>query len=111
MQYKDVKPCIIVEKYLGTESGELPVDYKFYCMNGKASSVRLDALHDTLNRTLAEVVAVALHSQAVNADSHRFFLFLVVLVVLVIAVVASQLQDTISDKVFTSSITFDNRLD
>lgn len=39
MQYKDVKPCIIVEKYLGTESGELPVDYKFYCMNGKASSV------------------------------------------------------------------------
>lgn len=39
MQYKDVKPCIIVEKYLGTESGELPVDYNVYCMNGKASSV------------------------------------------------------------------------
>lgn len=30
---------VAVEKYLGTESGELPVDYKFYCMNGKASSV------------------------------------------------------------------------
>ena len=39
MQYKDVKPCILVEKYLGGEDGSLPVDYKFYCMNGKATSV------------------------------------------------------------------------
>ena len=39
MQYKGVKPYILVEKYLGDEDGNLPVDYKFYCMNGKASSV------------------------------------------------------------------------
>ena len=39
MQYKDVKPCILIEKYLGGDDGSLPVDYKFYCMNGKATSV------------------------------------------------------------------------
>lgn len=39
MQYKDVKPYIMVEEYLGADNGELPVDYKFYCMNGKAKSV------------------------------------------------------------------------
>ena len=39
MQYRGVKPCILVEKYLGNDDGSLPVDYKFYCMNGKANSV------------------------------------------------------------------------
>ena len=34
MQYKGVKPYIIIEEYLGAEDGELPEDYKFYCMNG-----------------------------------------------------------------------------
>lgn len=42
MQYKDVKPYILVEKYLGNaEKGSLPVDYKFYCLNGKAKYVML----------------------------------------------------------------------
>ena len=39
MQYKDVKPCILVEKYLGDDNGNLPQDYKFYCFNGKAEYV------------------------------------------------------------------------
>lgn len=39
MQYKGVKPCILIEKYLGDQNGNVPVDYKFYCMNGKANSV------------------------------------------------------------------------
>lgn len=34
MQYKDVKPVILVEKYLGGPNNELPDDYKFYCING-----------------------------------------------------------------------------
>ena len=49
MQYKDVKPCILIEKYLGGDDGSLPVDYKFYCMNGKATSVMVceerDGIH------------------------------------------------------------------
>lgn len=39
MQYKGVKPYILIEKYLGGENGELPTDYKFYCFNGKAKYV------------------------------------------------------------------------
>ncbi|MBP5632947.1 MAG: glycosyl transferase [Clostridia bacterium] len=39
MQYKGVKPCILVEKYLGSDSGDLPEDYKFYCLNGEAKYV------------------------------------------------------------------------
>lgn len=39
MQYRGVKPYILVEKYLGNDDGSLPVDYKFYCMNGKTNSV------------------------------------------------------------------------
>ena len=79
-------------------------------INHNRRALSLDALHDALNGTLAEVIAVTLHGQTVHTDGHRLFLFLVVLVIFVIAVVTSQLQDTISDEVFTSSITFDNRL-
>lgn len=39
MQYKGVKPCIIVEEYLQPKKGLLPEDYKFYCINGKAEYV------------------------------------------------------------------------
>ena len=35
MQYKGVKPYIVVEKYLEPKTGILPEDYKVYCMNGK----------------------------------------------------------------------------
>lgn len=43
MQYKDVEKFILVEKYLGSKTGNLPEDYKFYCMNGKAKYVMLCA--------------------------------------------------------------------
>ena len=39
MQYQNVKPYILIEKYLKPKSGILPEDYKFYCMNGKAEYV------------------------------------------------------------------------
>lgn len=39
--YKDVKPCIIAEKYLGKDTGELPVDYKFFCFEGQVDSVMI----------------------------------------------------------------------
>ena len=39
MQYKGVKPYILIEKYLKPKEGLLPEDYKFYCMNGKAEYV------------------------------------------------------------------------
>lgn len=39
MQYKGVKPFILVEEYLGSKEGALPEDYKFYCMNGQCKTV------------------------------------------------------------------------
>ncbi len=34
-QYLSIKPKIICEKYYGTKTGEFPVDYKMFCMNGQ----------------------------------------------------------------------------
>lgn len=38
MQYKNVKPYVLIEKNICV-NGVRPIDYKFYCMNGKADSV------------------------------------------------------------------------
>lgn len=39
MQYKDVKKYILIEKFLGDDDGNLPLDYKFYCFNGESKYV------------------------------------------------------------------------
>ena len=40
MQYRNVKPYALVEKYLGSaEKGSFPEDYKVYCFNGRAEYV------------------------------------------------------------------------
>lgn len=33
--YKNIKPRIIVEEFVPDENGNCPIDYKFYCFNGK----------------------------------------------------------------------------
>lgn len=39
VHYGRIKPRIICEKYLETDAGHLPVDYKIYCFNGKPELV------------------------------------------------------------------------
>lgn len=39
VNYKYIKKKIICEKYIETEDGVLPTDYKFYCFDGKADCV------------------------------------------------------------------------
>lgn len=39
MQYKGVPMVLLMEECLSSEDGEPPLDYKFYCMNGKAKYV------------------------------------------------------------------------
>jgi len=34
-QYKNIEPCIIVEKLLQDKNGKIPNDYKLHCINGK----------------------------------------------------------------------------
>ena len=68
----------------------------------------LDALHDTLDRALTEVIAVALHGQTVHTDSNRLFMLLIVLIVIIIAVISSQFQNTICNEIFTSTVALHN---
>lgn len=39
MQYKGIKPKLVCEKFIESESGGLPADYKFYCFNGEPRCV------------------------------------------------------------------------
>lgn len=39
--YKNIKPKIICEEYIGSNDGELPVDYKFLCFNGEPKCIML----------------------------------------------------------------------
>ncbi|MBT2163204.1 ATP-grasp fold amidoligase family protein [Zobellia barbeyronii] len=41
-QYKNIVPCIIVEKLLQTKEGEIPKDYKLHCFNGKVRMISVD---------------------------------------------------------------------
>lgn len=41
-QYKDIKPCIIVERILTDEKGNIPFDYKLHCFNGKVAFIQVD---------------------------------------------------------------------
>ncbi|UNY98397.1 glycosyl transferase [Zhouia spongiae] len=41
-QYKNIEPCIIVEKLLIDENGNIPFDYKLHCFNGKVAFIQVD---------------------------------------------------------------------
>jgi len=52
-QYKDIEPRVIVEKLLVDEKGNIPNDYKFFCMNGKVELIQVDSNRfDTHRKTL-----------------------------------------------------------
>ena len=39
LHYTKIKPKIIIEKYLCDKMGHMPIDYKFYCFNGKVECI------------------------------------------------------------------------
>lgn len=41
-QYRDIEPCIIVEKLLNGKNGSFPFDYKLHCFNGKVNMIQVD---------------------------------------------------------------------
>ncbi|HMB61478.1 MAG TPA: ATP-grasp fold amidoligase family protein [Eudoraea sp.] len=48
-QYKNIKPRIIVEKLLQDSRGNIPLDYKLHCFNGKVNMIQVDIGRDTEN--------------------------------------------------------------
>lgn len=41
-QYKNIQPCILVEKLLVDEDGKIPFDYKLHSFNGRVEIVQVD---------------------------------------------------------------------
>ncbi|GAA4937534.1 ATP-grasp fold amidoligase family protein [Algibacter agarivorans] len=48
-QYKNIEPCIIVEKLLLNKKGNIPFDYKIHCFNGKVNMIQVDIDRDSDN--------------------------------------------------------------
>tara|TARA_R110002049_G_scaffold296797_1_gene485186 strand:+ start:18657 stop:19556 length:900 start_codon:yes stop_codon:yes gene_type:complete len=49
-QYKDIPPCIIIEKLLIDEHGNIPSDYKLHCFNGKLAFTQVDMDRSTQHK-------------------------------------------------------------
>lgn len=47
LHYSYIKPKIILEKYLENKTGQVPVDYKIYCFNGKPEVILMMTDRDT----------------------------------------------------------------
>ena len=41
-QYKNIKPCILVEKLLQDVNGDIPKDFKIHCFNGQPTYIQVD---------------------------------------------------------------------
>ena len=64
----------------------------------------LDALHHALDAALAEVVAVALHREAVYANGARLLFCLIVVVLVGIVVVASHVEHAVGDEILAGAV-------
>jgi TupA-like ATPgrasp len=42
-QYRWIEPCLFVEEFVESASGNVPVDYKFFCFHGRAEIVQVDS--------------------------------------------------------------------
>lgn len=50
LQYKNVKPLIMIEKLLLTKEGKLPNDYKLHCINGQLEFVYCSVDREGINK-------------------------------------------------------------
>ena len=66
-----------------------------------------DALHDALDGTLAEIVGITLHGQAIDTDSNGL-LTAIVLVVGAIGIPAGLAKDFVGNEVLTGAVALDN---
>lgn len=41
-QYKNIQPCIIIEKLLVDKNKKIPIDYKMHCFNGQLAFIQVD---------------------------------------------------------------------
>ena len=82
--------------------------FKRWLINNDRCPFCFNALHDSLNRGLPEVVRVRLHRQAENANYN--IVFPARIVILVSLVCASNFKDTVCYIILARSVTFNNSL-
>ena len=106
---------------LGLELGEVVDDaaseegaavFEGRLVDDDAGALRLDALHDALNRGLAEVVGVCLHRQAIHTDDGFLLESLLLFVVACIGLICvGDFEHAVCDEVLPGAVTLDDRLD
>ena len=101
---------IQVIHHTASEEGASVFQCRLIDHNG--GSFCLDPLHDTLDRRLAEVVAVALHGKPVNADGDiPLPAFPVAGVALAVAVGTGNFQNTVRNEVLACAVALHDGLD
>ena len=81
-------------------------------VNDNSGPLGLDALHNTLDGGLPEVVGIRFHGQAVYADDDVFLSALFVAGVrLAVAVSAGDFQNAVGDEVLSGAVCLDDRFD
>ena len=97
-----------VVHYLAAEEG--CAIFQGWLIDDYLGTLRLDTLHDALDSTLAEVVAVRLHRQAIHTYHTGVLLAGIIAVVIGIAIVPRFFQYRIGDIVLSRAIALHNRL-
>ena len=77
-------------------------------VNDDVGAFGFDPFHDTLDRTLTEVVGVAFHSQSIDTYGDLFFMGLIIGVCFVVAIITGLFQHLIGDKIFSGAVAFYN---
>ena len=72
-------------------------------------ALRLDALHDTLDGALTEIVGIRLHRQAVDAD--HYLVLLVLRILRRVAVGSRDIQHAVRNEILPRPVRLHNRLD
>lgn len=70
----------------------------------------LDAFHHTLNAALAEIVAIALHCQAIDSDGAGFLFLCTIIILVGIVIITSLVEHTVGNEILSGSVTFHDGL-
>ena len=85
-------------------SEERRVIGKRWLVDDDVGAFGFDSFHDTLYRTLTEVVGVAFHSQSIDTYGDLFFMGLIIGVYFVVIIITGHLQNLIGDEIFSGAV-------
>ena len=84
--------------------------FECWLVNKHLCTFRLYALHNSLDRTLTEIIAVRLHRQSVDAYHAFLFYRRIVVSLFVIIVISSFVQHLVGNEILACTVAFHNGL-